>query len=153
VRTTRSFIPLLVIALGATLAGCDDFPKDPGETTEHVRESGEMRTGLIAGADQENERQKALAEQIATAVEAKPVFEEGTAEILVPKLEKGELDIVIGSFAKSTPWKKHAALTKPANQTEEDSERPKLRALVRKGENRWLMLVERQVTSQQGGSQ
>jgi ABC-type amino acid transport substrate-binding protein len=149
VSVTRSFISFLLIALTVALGGCDAFPQDPNETTEHVRQSGEMRAGLIAGADQDNARQKDLAEQVASAVEAKPVFEEGTAEILVPKLEKGELDIVIGAFAKSTPWKKHAAVTKPAEQSGGDSEEPKLRALVRKGENRWLMLVERQVTAQQ----
>ena len=147
-QTTRSFIPLAIIALGLTLAGCDDFPKDPVETTAHVRETGEMRAGLIAGADQDHAREKALAEAIAKAAEAETVFHEGTAEILVPRLETGELDVVIGSFAKSTPWKKHAAITKPVTKADEESESPQLRALVRKGENRWLMLVQKQVKSQ-----
>ncbi|ODA66130.1 hypothetical protein A7A08_02983 [Methyloligella halotolerans] len=143
--TTRRFIPLVIIAIGLTLSGCDDFPKDPAETTVQIRDSGEMRTGLIAGRDQNNAGEKALAESIAKSVDAAPSFEEGPAEILVPKLEKGELDIVIGSFAKATPWKKHAALSKPVGGAAEDSEKPQLRALVRKGENRWLMQVQRQV--------
>ncbi len=124
-----------------SLAGCDDFPDDISGTMESMRTSGAMRAGVVAGGN--GAREAALARQIAQALNVRTSLQEGTTEALVERLEEGELDIVIGEFAKATPWSGRVALTGPARAVDPPQDHPVLRAMVRPGENRWLIFVTR----------
>lgn len=137
---------LCALALSLALAGCDDYPRDPERTTEQVRDSGRLRAGIIATGKGLEEGERALTERIATAQNAESMIESGSAETLLRKLRRGELDIVVGYFAGDSPWKRKVAFTKPKGGARSESEVSVLRAAVRRGENRWLTLVERTVT-------
>jgi len=127
--------------LAAALAGCDDFPKDVENTTRSVEGSGVLHAGLVADAPAEA-GERALAERIAAAAHARAESETGSAEVLLHRLEQGELDLVVGRFAKASPWKGRVAFTKPASaEGSPPKQAPVLRAAVRSGENRWLLFV------------
>ena len=103
--------------------------------------SGTMRAGLVAGNDLVDEH--ALADRVATSLNVEPAVTEGSTEDLVRRLNDGEIDIVIGDFAQATPWSDRAAMTGPARAIDPPADQPVLRALVRSGENRWLIDLSR----------
>ena len=144
-RGTLSLLgPLRALAMLA-LCGCDGFPNDIAGTMERVTGSGVMHAGIIAdGAAEADE--ELLVERIGTAAGAEAQTESGSAEVLLHKLEEGELDIVVGEFAKASPWSGRVALTAaPQAEWEPAKHEPVLRAAVRNGENRWLMFVSRTI--------
>lgn len=132
---------IAVAFVAALVAACDAYPKDPDETTRRVRGSGTMRTGIVSGDQDGNNAALELAGTIAGAAGAQLQSKQGSAEILIRELDDGKLDLVVGKFAKSTPWKTHAALSAPYVAERPKSDEPVLRALVKAGENRWLMFV------------
>lgn len=132
---------LIVIAALATLTACEGYPRDPEGTTQQIKQQQVMRTGLVvADADRGTEEQ--MAEKIASSVNAQPEYHAGSAEVLMRQLEHKDLDVVIGLFAKDTPWKSRTALSKPYQAKNPKGDKPVLRAAVPLGENRWLMTVE-----------
>lgn len=137
-----------VLLLAGLLAGCDGYPRDPEGTTERVQQSGTLRGGLVATGNGPEDSEREFAERIAGEAGggAEVELEVGSAETLLRKLKNGELDLVVGYFADNSPWKSKVAFTKPKAATEAESKVPVLRAAVRRGENRWLILVERSVT-------
>lgn len=137
-----------VLLLAALLAGCDAYPRDPEGTTERVQESGTLRGGVVATGNGPEDSERQLAERIAAEAGkgAEVELEVGSGETLLRKLNEGELDLVIGYFGDSSPWKSKVAFTKPKGGADAESQVPVLRAAVRRGENRWLILVERSVT-------
>jgi len=143
-------LPLLVLAAALGLAGCDDFPKDIAGTMKHAQERGAMRTGLVAAGGDRMEAERQLGESVAKAAGIKMDASTGNAEVLLHRLEEGDLDIVLGDFAKKSPWKGRVAFTVPASAKDPDKKEPVLRAAVRSGENHWLMFVGRIVEGGKG---
>ncbi len=140
---------LIVIAALLGLSACNGYPRDPEGTTQEVMNRQVMRTGLVvADADRGTEEQ--MAGKIASSVNAQPEYHAGSAEVLMRSMKHGDLDIVIGLFAKDTPWGSEAALSKPYQADKPKSDEPVLRAAVPLGENRWLMTVEQALA---GGEQ
>ena len=123
------------------MAGCDDFPKDIAGTMDGVVNSGTLRAGIVAGGSEDEER--AVANRIASSLNVTSEVISGSTEELVRKLDEGEIVIVVGEFAKATPWVERAAITGPARAFDPPKDHPVLRALVRSGENRWLIYVSR----------
>ncbi len=123
------------------MTACDDFPKDIAGTMDGVLTSGTMRTGVVA--DGAGVEERALANRIASSLGVSPEFISGTTEELVRRLNEGEIDIIVGEFAKATPWAERAAMTGPVRAIDPPKDHPVLRALVRTGENRWLIFVSR----------
>jgi hypothetical protein len=139
-----SFIVALVLAV---LAGGCDFPHDPEGTTERVLERGKVRVGLVGDASSAATR--ALVDSIGSATSARAEIVDGVAEVLLPRVEAGDLDVVVGRFAANSPWRGRVAFTQAGTRENTDSDEPVVRAAVRNGENRWLMTVERAI---RGGS-
>jgi len=127
----------------AALAGGCDFPRDPDSTTEHVLERGSVRVGLVGCNAGEDAR--ALAGRIAAATSAHAEIVGGLAEDLLPRVENGELDVVVGRFAANSPWQGRVAFTQASTREDPRNDEPVVRAAVRNGENRWLMTVERAI--------
>ncbi len=136
-----------LLALAATASGCDEFPKDIAGTTEGVLARGAMRAGIVAGGPAVEER--ALVERLANSMSVDADIRDGATEDLIQRLNAGEIDVVVGEFAKSTPWSTRTAMTSSARAIAPPKDHPVLRALVRPGENRWLILVERTVRESQ----
>jgi hypothetical protein len=141
-RKTR--VPLtgtLTAVLLLLLSGCDSFPRDIAGTMDHVTNSGILHVGIVADPPVEAD-EKALAGKIAESTGVITDFESGSAEVLLHRLEEGELDLVVGRFAGASPWKKRVAFTQArATPGEAGKHEPVLRAAVRHGENRWLLFV------------
>lgn len=131
-----------VALLMLILVGCDDFPNDIAGTMKGVTEKGVLHAGMIAdGPAEANER--SLVQQVAQAVGVKAELDAGSAETLLRRLEEGKLDLVVGEFAKATPWGARVAFTPSPRAKSPPSHEPVLRAAVRLGENRWLMFVSK----------
>lgn len=130
------------MALLALAAGCAELPRDPERTSERIRESGTVLLGRIRGAPPSPEAQAALA-RAAAQLDARVQATSGDGEELLDKLEKGELDLVYGEFAKSSPWAKHVHLGTPFGPREKVGKDERVpRFAFRHGENGWIMLVE-----------
>lgn len=134
----RAFTLYWVVALGM-LTGCDDFPKDMAGTMEGVLSSGTMRAGIVAGGPEDEQR--ALIARLASSLNVEASIFTGSTEDLVHRMNNGEIDILVGEFSANTPWKSQVGMTGPVRAINPPADKPVLRAIVRSGENRWLMKV------------
>ncbi|MFS0737874.1 hypothetical protein ABC347_12560 [Sphingomonas sp. 1P06PA] len=123
------------------VVGCD-LPRDPDGTLDRIEADRSFRVGLIAnGGDARGAaEQAALIDRIARRTAARPVIRHGSAEPLLAELEAGGLDVVIGHFDGASPWSRLVTLTDPIR----DYGGHGLVAALPNGENRWIMLVERE---------
>lgn len=103
-----------------------------------------VRVGFVAGEEKDDVTQmKWFAEQVAAAHRASVEARQGTEEALMRALEDGDVDLVVGVFPKASPWSQRVALTSSVIRQDTDSETPVLRGAVHRGENRWLLGIER----------
>lgn len=132
-------------ALLAIVVACDSIPADPEGTLERVRGARSFRAGLISsGRDRiAAAREEKFLERVAAATGAQPRLVEGAAEPLLLELEEGELDLVIGPLSPDSPWKTRVAILRPIGETFEP-QRLVIVPIARNGENRWIMLLERE---------
>jgi len=98
---------------------CTDLPRDPKGTLRQLQ-SRPMRVGLVENspwvvrsteepAGVEVDLIRNFATQLGTTVEWRPGGEQEQLEAL----EHYQLDVVIGGFTDSTPWRKYVGLTSP----------------------------------------
>lgn len=132
-----------VLIAAAALGGCDALPRDPDGTSDRVRAGQVMRVGMVDGVVDREDRAVALVDLVAKAAGARPVASHGPLEPLLLALEQGRLDLVVGPFAHDTPWQARVALAPPLAQAGGEADRFELRAAMKSGENRWIVLVER----------
>lgn len=104
----RAVAPLL-LAASLIAAGCT-YPQDPDGTLERV-EGGTLRAGVSPSPRSAAEMR--LVERFAADLGARVRWTRDGEEHLIERLEKGELDLVVGGLTKTSPWKTHAALTRP----------------------------------------
>jgi len=133
-------LPLLLFALAA----CGAFPRDPEETLRTIERDHLIRVGLVADPHPiDDGRARALIGMVERQTQARAQIETGATEPLLMKLDRGELDMVIGPVSKDTPWRTDVALGPPLAIRGTKDDRTELVAAMRNGENRWIMLVER----------
>jgi ABC-type amino acid transport substrate-binding protein len=120
---------LLVVTLLA--AGCA-YPQDPDGTLDRV-EGGTLRAG-VSPSDRSAAEMR-LVERFAQDLGARVRWTRDGEEHLIEALEKGDLDLVVGGLTRTSPWKTHAALTRPY-------EKDHVMA-ARLGENAFLVRLER----------
>lgn len=132
----------LALALPLLLVACADYPRDIEGTSETVTESGTIRVGMIAGSAVTPASHAFLA-RLQRQTGASTRLTTGSAEPLLLALEAGELDLVIGELAKDSPWAKDVAVIEPIAARRAGEDEIHLAPIVRNGENRWMMAVER----------
>ena len=123
-----------------SLAACDALPRDPDRTSDKVRESRVLRVG-VNGAPVSPQAQRlvaALAQQNAARVS----IHQAALEPLIVDLNAGRLDLVIAPMAEGSPWKKLVAPGPALSGEGTGKQRVEWRALMKNGENRWIMQVE-----------
>jgi hypothetical protein len=127
------------------LAACDRLPKDPDGTLDRVRVERSFRVGLIAAGDEPvgAERARAFLARVARATGAKPLMKQAASEPLLLELEDGKLDLVIGPLSPESPWVERVALLQPIGEPVAP-QHLLLTPIARNGENRWIMLLERE---------
>lgn len=134
---------MTALALLAAASACDSIPKDAADTSERIETHGEVRTGIITNGGEDKAQLRAFGAAVARSASAEPVYTEAGSEMLLAELEKGNVDIVVGHLAKSSPWAKMVSFTSPWEAERPPRDQEVIRAAVRHGENRWLMQVER----------
>jgi hypothetical protein len=142
-RTTPTAAEAFCLFALAALFACDRFPKDIAGTTDAVTR-GTLHAGLVADASVEPD-ERSLIDAVSQAAAADADIQTGSAEILLSRLESGDLNLVVGRFSGDSPWKSRVAFTAPAESASPSSDAPVLRAAVRAGENRWLIFVTRTI--------
>ncbi len=118
----KQLLAALAAALTLAIAGCD-YPRDSRGTLDRV-EGGALRVGVIddrpwahfAGARPVGVEVE-LVRQFARELDANVRWRRAAEHELFEALRGGELDLVIGGLTRRTPWKKHAALTRPYTTT------------------------------------
>ncbi|MEQ8751534.1 MAG: hypothetical protein RIC52_17340, partial [Amphiplicatus sp.] len=136
---------LLALAALVALAGCIDLPRDPDGTLDRIRAARAFRVGMIDNAEGDVQAM-GLARQLIARLEgrtgAEARIERASAAILLPRLEAGDLDLVLGRFDASSPWRKRVSLATPIARLRPPREGQPYRAATRNGENAWIMVVE-----------
>ncbi|KTE34051.1 MULTISPECIES: hypothetical protein [unclassified Sphingopyxis] len=137
--------PFALPILALLLAGCDGLPRDAAGTTERIERTHAVRVTVLPGTP---DAHPALALLDAFA------REHGARLTLVPihgehahkALEDGEIDALVGHFAKTSPWQADIALSKPVARGEpDDKHHPVLRIARRNGENALILATDRLV--------
>jgi hypothetical protein len=143
----------LPLCAALALAGCDRLPKDPDGTLDRVRAEHSFRVGLIATGDTAigGARETAFVSRVARATGSVPVVKEGASEPLLIELEDGQLDLVVGVLSPESPWLGRVALLRPIGETLAP-QHLLLTPVARNGENRWIMLLEREAGALAGES-
>ena len=142
---------LCLISLLFFIAGCSDFPKDPGKTLEKIK-NGRLLVGYSenppwviktdtapAGVEAE------LIKTFAKKQQATIVWRNDTEQDLFEMLEHKKLHLVIGGFTDKTPWKNKVGLTRPYLTRQED----KHVVAVLNGENAFITSLEKFLYEQQ----
>lgn len=134
----------LCLCLFAVLSACSEPPRDPAGTTERIERTGAIVVGEIAGAPGSGRAEAALG-RVAARLGAKVERRRGHGEDLLKKLEHGEIDLVYGHFAKTSPWATKVHLGSPlGRRAKVPAEAQVPRFVFRKGENGWIMRVEQE---------
>ncbi|KAE8763588.1 transporter substrate-binding domain-containing protein [Georgenia thermotolerans] len=121
VRKIRGLRGLLAgLLLAGLAAGCSaTIPSDPDGTLERVR-GDVLRVGvspnppwtIVTAADAPPAGTEAvLVEEFARSLDAEVEWTVGGEEALVGRLERGQLDLVVGGLTARSPWAEKAALT------------------------------------------
>lgn len=131
-----------------SVSGCEPFPRDPEGTYDRVVE-GELRVGLVEGppwvirhGDMPAGLEGAWARRVAEELGARPEWVWGTTDELLHRLERRELDVLVGGFWKGSPSSRGAGATSPYLTVGTGEGKRHHVVLVPPGENRWLMWVE-----------
>ncbi|QIL88703.1 transporter substrate-binding domain-containing protein [Microbulbifer sp. SH-1] len=131
-------------------AACDQIPKDPHDTLEKVLRDKRIRVGVIHNppwtdirSDVPRGLEIELVQQFASELGASPKWSIVDVDSAMQQLQRGELDIVVGGLLKSSPYRE-VGFTRPYVEfTPEEGEQRAQVMAVRRGENRWLVTLER----------
>ncbi|HYD08051.1 MAG TPA: hypothetical protein VEC60_20110 [Reyranella sp.] len=138
------------IALVAAAAACADYPRDIDGTLDRIRESRVLRVGATLAPDDVDLAQDYVS-RLERATGARATMSAGPAEQQIALLEAGELDLVIGDFAEDSPWLTEVAVIEPLNERVVGDRMVGLAPVAANGENRWIMLLEREVRNLRAG--
>lgn len=123
------------------LVACNALPRDPEGTLERVKTERRFSVGFIGQVGEEPAAGKLVAE-IGKRTGARMLPRQGDSEALLQALVEGRADLVVGQFIKDSPWQTDVAFGPVLSRSGPNGEEIELKAAVRNGENRWLMLVE-----------
>jgi hypothetical protein len=136
----------LIISALVTAVSCSDVPKDTESTLQRIKAERAFRVGLISAeaTPATDPKVQALIRSVARTVQASPQLESAEAEVLMPRLEEGELDLVIGRFEKKSPWASLVTIGPPLRKLREGKIEWRMAPAMRNGENAWIALIERE---------
>lgn len=138
-RTKVAGLPSLLICVLIIFTSCN-LPKDPKSTWENAKKDG-LKVGVVdnppftsTASDSFSGNEVEIINNFAASKNLKVSYLKGSESELIEKLEKYEIDIIIGGFTKKTVWSKKAGATKPYDK--------KHVFLIPKGENKLLVKLE-----------
>jgi hypothetical protein len=132
--------------------GCDAIPRDPRGTLERVRATKVINVGVIATgpASSDSHPQQVLLSRLGATTGAALHVEIAAAERVLSRLERGDLDLVVGEMADDSPWRGRVTLLPPlVEPATEPAVVPTVAA--RNGENAWISLLSAEISAVKGG--
>ena len=143
-RVRRGVVILLI-----SLAACGPYPRDIEGTLDRVERTHVIRVGLVEGTTG-IDRTTSFLNDLGRATGARVQPTTGSAEPLIAALDADQLDLVIGEVATDSPWVKDVAVIEPLVTRRVGKSDLGLSPIARNGENRWIMLLERQAREAAG---
>lgn len=131
-------------------SACGPIPKDTEGSLDRIT-GGTLRVGVsenppwtqVADDGSVTGREVDLLSGFAEQHNAQVEWTPGAESDLIMTLDRGDLDVVIGGLASSSPWSKHAALTRPyTEEVTPNGETEKMVMATRLGENALLVALE-----------
>ncbi len=103
------------------LAGCERFPRDPGDSLQRIHERGTLRVGVLYGppwvtgdAPETPEGVEGrLVREFANSQGARLETQWGSEQDLFESLRHHELDLIIGGLTTDSPWRSEVGFTAP----------------------------------------
>lgn len=143
-------IPILILCL--TISACNgNYPRDPENSLEKAKRKS-LRVGIAESKELSNYNngnpsgiEVELIKGYAQSINAEIEWIAASQQEIGYLLKEFQLDIGIGGFTKTTPWKKHVGLTRPYS-TE------KIKVAVPKGEVVPEEIEDKQVVVKKGSS-
>lgn len=135
-----------LIALMLLLPACGALPRDADGTTDRIERSRTMRVAVLPKTPDAGPA-LTLLQGYAAQHGARLAHFTLHGEHALHELEEGRIDIVVGHFAKNSPWRADVSLSKPIAQGEPgDGRRPVLRLARRNGENALILATDRAIS-------
>jgi len=136
----------IVLSLLIIATACKEIPADPNRSFEKAIGTG-LSVGYSVNPPWVTEKngtpggiEPGILNAYARSAGIKIVWEKGSEQVLLEKLEKQELHLVIAGLTKDTPWKsRKIGLTKPYRR----NDKTRHVMAIQQGENRLLMNIER----------
>lgn len=129
------FLRFGILLLCVFFFGACNFPKDPKNSYENAKKSS-LRVGVVSKTDStQTSFEKNLIRNFAEQRNMQTQFITDNETELVKKLEKYQLDVVLGGFKKKSNWKSKVGMTKPYDS--------KHVFFIPRGENRLLFQLEK----------
>lgn len=144
-RTVGVLVAVLLVS------GCGGaFPADPDGTLQRVT-GDTLRVGVTANdpwtatepGGPPSGLEVDLAAEFAATLDAGVEWTVGSEEDLIGRLERHELDLVVGGFTGASPWADQAALTTPYTTVPDEEGEPEPHVMAAPlGENAFLVALE-----------
>jgi len=152
-RRFAAGVAWMVSLLGLLTASCGPYPRDIEGSFDRIGTSKVIRVGVVEGSIRPTNSAVATAylRRLRAATGATPRITSGSSEPLLASLETGDLDLVIGEFALDSPWNTQATLIEPIAERTVGDRPIGLSPIARNGENRWIMVLEREVRDLKAG--
>ncbi|HEX8551149.1 MAG TPA: transporter substrate-binding domain-containing protein [Abditibacteriaceae bacterium] len=144
VPRVKRFLPLLLLVLG----GCSNLPRDCDSWTPRIQAARVMEVGIALGeGDVARTREKEIIEAVAKKLGVKVQWREGQALELMHELEERKLPLVAASVRIDSPFADKVGLSQPYYESGET----KLCLAVAPGENKLLLLVDKEILARRSG--
>ncbi|OYO21263.1 ABC transporter substrate-binding protein [Enemella dayhoffiae] len=152
----KSLIALLVATL--TLAGCSAIPRDPEHTLERIRSERVLRLGVSPNppwttveGNRVGGTEVDLVRSFATVQGAVLETVVGGEEPLIKRMERGEVDVLVGGLTTANKWSNKVGSTRAyARSVDPEGKTERHVMAVRLGENRLLSELERHLDRSRG---
>lgn len=136
---------LPTVMLATCLAGCGPYPDDVEGTLHRVETHHRIRLGMTDLPPQTEPATQAFLACLSKATGAAiDPPQKGSTEELFAALDADKLDLVIAEVAKDSPWLTEVAVIEPIAERPLGERKLGLSPVARNGENRWIMLLERE---------
>lgn len=148
---------IFALSIALALGACEPWPRDPEHTTEMTVQSGELRVGVIHSPPwtdirqgEPQGREADLLRKFANELGVTPQWRVFGVHEGFKALEKHEIDLLAGGLVQGMPYKK-VTYTRPFAETRDENGKLHKHVLaVRKGENRFLVTLEKFLAEREG---
>lgn len=135
---------MLLPAACLLLIACNAMPRDPAGTSDRIAQSRVIRVGLATGGGGFcRAASSRLLDRLAHETGARSQLRAGATEPLFTDLQAGRLDMVLAPLSPKSPWATMVAFSPPLATRGEGEDRIDHYVVLRNGENRWIMTVEK----------